>query len=117
MTCQYYKTMLIQYFNLTVDNKSPETFMNAFDLECLTKKPTCFQSSIQTCRDLILTNKKYFFKNTDVIEVANSDQYSLLATALKGLLLKANVKTQLYQDFNSFNTNHLKEDLDNNLKT
>ena len=63
---QYDKTVLIGDFNLTIDNKSLENFMTTFDLECLIKKPTCFQSSNPTCIDLILTNKKEFFKNTDV---------------------------------------------------
>ena len=54
----YDKTVLIGDFNLTIDNKSLENFMTTFDLECLIKKPTCFQSSNPTCIDFILTNKK-----------------------------------------------------------
>ena len=61
--------------------------MTTFDLECLIKKPTCFQSSNPTCIDLILTNKKEFFKNTDIIEAGISDHHSLIVTALKSLLL------------------------------
>ena len=57
LTCQYNKTMLIEDFNLTIDNKSLENFISTFDLEFLIKKPTCFQSSNTTCIDLILTNK------------------------------------------------------------
>ena len=113
---QYDKTVLIGDFNLTIDNKSLENFMTTFDLECLIKKPTCFQSSNPTCIDLILTNKKEFFKNTDVIEVGISDHHSLIVTALKSLLLKGNAKTKLYRDYSSFNMDHFKEDLDNNLK-
>ena len=41
---------------------------------------------------------------------------SLTVTALKSLLLKGNAKTKLYRDYNSFNIDHFKEDLDNNLK-
>ena len=80
------------------------------------KKPTCFQSSNPTCRDLILRNKKEFFKNTDVIEVGISDHHSLTVTALKSLLLRGNAKTKLYRDYSSFNIDHFKEDLGNNLK-
>ena len=61
-------------------------------------------------------NKQEFFKNTDVIEVGISDHHSLIVTALKSLLLKGNAKTKLYRDYNSFNMNQFKEDLDNNLK-
>ena len=116
LSCHYDKTMLIGDFNLTINNKSLENVMTTFDLECLIKKPTCFQSSNPTCIDLILTNKKEFFKNTDVIEVGISDHHSLIVTALKSLLLKGNAKTKLYRDYNSFNIDHFKEDLDNNLK-
>ena len=63
-----------------------------------------------------LTNKKESFKNTDVIEVGISDDHSLIVTALKSLLLKGNAETNLYRDYNSFNTGHFKEDLDNNMK-
>ena len=90
--------------------------MTTFDLECLIKKPTCFQSSNPTCVDLILTKKKEFFKNADVIEVVISDHYNQIVRALESLLLKGNAKTKLYQDRNSFNIDHFKEDLDNNLK-
>ena len=50
--------MLIGDFSLTVKNKNHEVFMNAFDLECLIKKPTCFQSISPSCVDLILIDKK-----------------------------------------------------------
>ena len=45
LTCQYDKTILIGDFNLIVENNNLENFINTFDLECLIKKPTCFQSS------------------------------------------------------------------------
>ena len=96
LTCQYDKTMLIGDFNLTTYNKSLENFMSTFELECLIKKPTYFQSSNPTCIDLTLRNKKEFFKNTDVIEAGISDHHSLIVTALTSLLLKGNAKTKLY---------------------
>ena len=99
-----------------IDNKSLENVMTTFDLECLTRKPTCFHSSNPTCIDLVFTNKKEIFKNTDVIEVRISDHHNLIVTALKSLLLKENAKTKLYRDYSSFNMDHFKEDLDNNLK-
>ena len=80
------------------------------------KKPTCFQSSDPTCIDLILTNKKGFFKNTDVTEVGISDHHSLTVTALKSLQLKGNAKAKLYRNYSSFNMDQFKENLDNNLK-
>ena len=61
--------MLIGDFNMTIENKNLEIFMNLPNSEYLIKKPTCFQSKNPSCIDLILTNKKDRFKNTDVLEV------------------------------------------------
>ena len=60
--------------------------MSTFGLECLIKKTTCFQPSNPTCIDLILTNKKEFFKNNDVIEFGISNHHSFIVTALKSVL-------------------------------
>ena len=59
--------MLIGHFNLATENKNLQVFMNTFDLECLIKKPTCFQSTNSRCIELILTNYKEFFKNSNGI--------------------------------------------------
>ena len=116
LTCQYDKTILSGDFNLTVENNDLENFMNTFDLECLMKKPTCFQSSSPRCIDLILTNKKELFKNNDVFEVGISDHHSFIVTALKSQLLKRNAKTKLYRDYSSFSLDIFKEDLENSFK-
>ena len=116
LTCQYDKTILIGDFNLTVENNNLENFMRTFDLECLIKKTTCFQSSNPRCIDLILTNKKELFKNNDVFEAGISDHHSFIVTTLKSQLLKENAKTKLYRDYSSFNLDIFKEDLENNFK-
>ena len=116
LICQYDKTILIGDFNLTVENNHLKNFINAFDLECLMKKPTCFQSSNPSCIDLILTNKKELFKNNDVFEVGISENRSFIATTLKSQLLKVNAKTNVYRDYSSFNLDIFKEDLENSFK-
>ena len=58
LACHYENIILIGDFNLTVENKTLETFMSTFNFDCLIQKPTCFQSVNPTCIDLILTNKK-----------------------------------------------------------
>ena len=111
MSCEYENGMLIGDFSLTVENKNLKIFMNAFDLECLI---TCFQPTSPSCIDLILTNKKEFFKNSNVFEVGISDHHSLIVTALRSQLVKGNAKTKLYRDYNSFYIKLFKEDLDKN---
>ena len=61
LTYQYDKTILIGDFNFTAENNNLENFMKTFNLECLIKKPACFQSSNQRCIDLILTKKERTF--------------------------------------------------------
>ena len=117
MSCEYENVMLIGDFNLTAENKNLETFVNTFDLESLIKKPTCFQSTSPSCIDFILTNKKEFFKNSNVLEVEISDHHSLIVTALRSQLVKGDAETKLYRDYNSFDTKLFKEDLDKNLKS
>ena len=90
--------------------------MNTFDLECLIKKPSCFQSSNPCCMDLILTNKKELFKNNDVFEVRISDHHSFIVTALKSQLLKGNAKTKLYLHYSCFSLDIFKEDLESGFK-
>ena len=92
LTCQYENFMLTGDFNMTIENKNLEVFINSLDLECLIKKPTCFQSKNPSCIDLILTNKKELFKNWNVLEGAISDHHSLIITALKSQLVKGNAK-------------------------
>ena len=103
-------------FNLTVENKNFEVFINTFGMECLIKKPTCFQSAKLNCIDLILTHEKELFKNSNVLQVGISDHHSFIVTALKSQLIKSNAKIKLYHDYSSFQMEMFKADLDQNLK-
>ena len=71
-------------------------------MECLITKPTCFQSAKPNCIDLILTNKKELFKNSNVLEVGISDHHSFIVTALKSQLINGNAKMKLNHDYSSF---------------
>ena len=57
--------------------------MNTCNLECLIKKLSCFQCTSPKCIDLVLTNKKEFFKNSNVVEVGISDHHCLIVRALR----------------------------------
>ena len=115
-TCQYENVMLIGDFNLTVNNKSLRLFMNAFNLDSLINKPTCFQSANPTCIDLTLTNKKILFKNSNVLVVGISDHHSFITAALRTQLIKGNAKMKMYRDYKTFNINFFKRDLRESLE-
>ena len=70
-------------FDLIDENKNLEVFISTFDKESLIKKPTCFQYAKPNCIDLVLTNKKYLFKNSNILEVEISDHQSFIVIALK----------------------------------
>ena len=88
--------------------------MNTFNLYSLINKPTCFQSANSTCIDLILTNKRRFFKNSNVLEVEISDHHSFITTALRTQLIEAKMK--MYRDYKTFNTDFFKIDLRESLE-
>ena len=62
--------------------------MNAFDLECLIKKSTDFQSTNPNCIDLILTDKREFFENSNVLGVGISDYYSFTVKDFRSRIVK-----------------------------
>ena len=68
------------------ENWNLDTFRSCFDVESLIKAPACFQSTHLTCIDLLLANKKNFFKNSNVLEAKIFDHHNLALTALKGAL-------------------------------
>ena len=90
--------------------------MNTFNLDSLINKPTCFQLANPTCIDLILTNKKSLFKNSNVLEVRISNHHSFITTALRSQLIKGNTKMKMYRDYKTFNTELLKRDLEESLE-
>ena len=117
LACQYENFMLIGNFNMTIENKNLDVFINSFGLECFIKKPRCFHSKNLSCVDLILTNKKYLFNNSNLLKVRISDHHGWTITALKIQLVKGNAKTKLYRDYSEFNMDNFKAELDDKLKS
>ena len=82
LTCQY-KNYVDSRFQHDYWKQKPKYFYEFVWPRMLDQKPTCFQSNNPKCIDLILINKKDYFKNSNVLEVEISDHHSLLITALK----------------------------------
>ena len=74
ITCEY-KLRWLEISTLLLRTKL-EDFMNTFDLVCLIEKLICCQSTNPSYIDLILTNKKVLFKNSDALGVRISDHYT-----------------------------------------
>ena len=59
---KYENLFLIGDFNLSTENQHLDALIQAYNLNNLINKPTCFQSNKPTCIDLIPTNRKNLFK-------------------------------------------------------
>ena len=75
-------------FNLLECDFDILTLINNHDLCNLIKKPTCFKSTSGRCIDLMLTNKKFNFMNTQTFETGFSDFHVMLYTMLKSTYQK-----------------------------
>ena len=80
----YENVILLGDFNMT----KTCNFFDYFNLEHLIKKPTCFKGS-PSFIDLIVTNRKAYFKKACILETGILDFHKLTAVNLKSQILKA----------------------------
>ena len=74
-------------FNMTPEDKNLQHFTDTFSIEHLINEPNCFKGN-PSCKDLITTNKKSYFKNTCVTVTGISDFNKLTAASSKSQVLK-----------------------------
>ena len=77
-------------------------------------EPTCFKGSSR-CVDLIITNRKRYFKNTCVTVTGISVFHKLTAVSLKSHILKALSKITTYSNYKTSDKNRFNEDLKSKL--
>ena len=75
--------LVLEHFNLSTSNATLSTFIenNGLNIQ-YDKKATCFKSATVRCIDLILTNRKHSFKETQTIETGFSDFHHMIFTIL-----------------------------------
>ena len=110
----YENITLLGDFNMTPEDKNLQNFVDCFSLENLINEPTCFKGN-PSCIDLIITNRKSYFKSTCVTVTGISDFHKLTAVSLKSQILKAPPKIKYYRNYKSFDENKFKEDLKSQL--
>ena len=110
-----YKNMtLLGDFDMIPEDKNLQHFTDTFSLEHLIDEPTCFKGS-PSCIDLIITNRKRYFKNTCVTVTGTSDFHKLTAVSLKSQILKALSKIATYRNYKTSDKNRFNEDLKSKL--
>ena len=121
---------MIDFFSVTYDNHviigdfnlEPPTgllkhFINSNALLFnLIKVNTCFKGK-RTCIDLILTSRKYSFKNTNTFETMLRDHHHMIYTMFKSTFEKAEPIKLTYRYYKNFWFDRFKADLQNALKS
>ena len=87
------------HFNLSTENQHLDVLIQAYNLNSLINKPTCFQSNTPTRIDLILINKKNLFKLSNTLETGISDHHKLVSTILKSGSFKGTPKIKWFDTF------------------
>ena len=103
-------------FNLEPQDKRLGYFLNSNNLVNLVKTKTCFKGS-GSCIDLILTNRKYSFKNTTSYEIGLSDHHHMILTMLKTTFQQKEAKCFIYRDYKNFIFENFKSDLQEALQS
>ena len=88
-------------FNLQPTNPVMINFMDSQNFTNLIKRNTCFKG-VGSCIDLILTNRKYCFKNTSSSETRISDYHHLIFSIMKITFLSEEPKKFVYRDYKTF---------------
>ena len=110
----YENITLLGDFNMTSKNKNLQHFTDTFSLEHLINEPTCFKGS-PSCIDLIITNRKSYFKNTFVTATGISVFHKLTTVSLKSQILNAPHKIKTNRNFKTFDKDRFNEDLKSKL--
>ena len=97
----YDNKVILGDFNSEPSNPSIASFMNNQNLFNLVKSNTCFKGE-GSCIDLILTNRKYYFKNTCSFETGLSDHHYLMYSIMKTTFISEEPKKLIYRDFKFF---------------
>ena len=111
-----YNILLIDDFNLTIENKHLEELLNLFNLKIPVSSLTCFQSTNPTCIDLILTNQEDLFSNSNKCEVGMSVHHHLASTMLNKKNFERQYQNFFYRDYKNFEENKFAKDLKNELQ-
>ena len=90
-------------------------FMEHYNYYNLIKNNTCFKGD-GSCIDLILTDRRYFFKNTSSFETGISDNHHLIYSMLKTTFEKEETKKVTYRSYKQFQVENFEKDLISSLR-
>ena len=95
---------------MTPENTNLQHFPDSFSLENLIHEATCFKG-LPNCIDLIITNRKPYFKNFYVTATGLSDFRKQTAVSLKSQVMKVLAKRKFYRNYKKFDEDNSNKDL------
>ena len=110
----YNNHVVISDLNLEPSTGLLKNIMNNNALYNLIRVDRCFKGK-GTCIDLILTNRKYSFKNTNTFETGLSDHHHMIYTMLKSTFGKAETIKLTYRAYKNCSFDRFKVVLENSL--
>ena len=116
LSTDYENVILLGDFNVEVEEKNLSNFMSVHNLKTLIKQKTCSKNPENpTFIDLILTNSPRSSQNSSVFETGFSDFHKLTITVLKQYFPKLKPKVLNYRDYQNFQNNEFRAELDNKM--
>ena len=112
--CSYDVFLIMGDFNMETSDPFLTSFCDNNSLRNLIKNSICFKG-IGSCIDLILTNRKYSFKNVMPFETGLGDHHHAIYTMLKSFFINEEPNSLNYRVYETFSYENVKGDLSNAL--
>ena len=107
---EYDNKVVLGDFNLKPSSPSMLSFTDSQNVVSLIKNKTSFKGT-GSCIDLILTNRKYSFKNTSLYETGLSDHHHLIHSVIKTIFKCEEPKKLIYRNYSNFSQKDFQNEL------
>ena len=111
----YGNHILLGDFNMDPSHTQLSAFMEHYNYYNHIKSNTCFKGD-GSCIDLILTNRKYCFKNRSSFGTGISDHHHFTYSMLKTTFDKEESKKVTYRDYKQFQWENFEKDLTSSVR-
>ena len=106
----YQKILILDDFNVGIEEQHMKAFCDNYNLTSLIKQPTCYKNPKNpTCIDLILSNTPRNFQSTCVIETGLSDFHLMTLTVMKKSFRKFHHRLISYRSYKNFSNEAFRE--------
>ena len=100
---QYEHFIVMEDFNVEVENRDMEEFCKNYNLKSLIRVPTCYKTPKKlSCINLIQTNSQRSFQSSRAIETGLSDFHRMTVTVMKASFRKLKPKVIHYRNYKRF---------------